>query len=171
MGGKCVSKMDIFQPAPDLELPQFNRVDSFRLHEALNSDYLVLVFYRTDACPVCHKYLTTLEESRADFAAVGAQLVAVTADDEQKARKTVEATRVTFPVAYNLTKEYASQYGLFWNEKGGHSEPGAFIIDRAGRVRYASIQSFPLGRPEPKDLIQLIHVFNRIGERDVGGSI
>ncbi len=78
-----------------------------------NRENWQLVFvYRGQHCPVCKQYLVKLETLKDKFLVVGAEIVAVSGDPEEKAVKMVEGASLTFPVAYGLSIDQMQELGL-----------------------------------------------------------
>jgi peroxiredoxin len=128
----------------------------------------LLVFYRGLHCPICAKYLLELERLAPDFAQRGVQVVAISSDDEDRAKQMadkVKASGVKF--AYGLSLASARQWGLYISTSRGKtsigieepalfSEPGVFIVRPDGTLYYGAVQTMPFARPAFQDLVGAI---------------
>jgi len=130
----------------------------------------MLVFYRGLHCPVCEKYLQSLEQRLEKFSARGVDVVAASMDPQDRAEKSKEAWRIfEVPVAYGLTEEQALDWGLFISqaisdaETRRFNEPGLFLVDRHGLIHYVAINSMPFGRPDLDDMLDAISFINAEG--------
>lgn len=147
------------RPVPALSLPV---LDGDRLDIVPREGWTLLAFYRGLHCPICLRELGDLAAKRADFAALGATVVAVSADDEARARETRdEAGADGLPIAHSLSLTTASQDWGLWissaregsQEPALFSEPGHFVVAPDGTLWAAWVQSTPFGRPPVDDLL------------------
>ncbi|CAH8285818.1 peroxiredoxin [Mariniflexile fucanivorans] len=146
---------------PDITI---NLVDdtTWTLSEQNPSNFTLLVVYRGKHCPVCKKYLETLQEYIPDFENRGVNVVAISADLEERAKATYKEWDIkNVPLGYEFSIEEARAWGLYIS-KGIKEEPEEFIepaifIIRPDRTLYAScIQTMPFARPEIEALIKSI---------------
>ena len=113
------------------------------------------VIYRGLHCPLCKKYLSRLNEMKADFDKMNVQIVAVSTDVEQKAREFAVEAGLDFEVAYGLSLEQARNLGLYISTPLSDTEtdkpfaePGLFFIRPDGGLHFAEISSAPFCRPD-----------------------
>jgi peroxiredoxin Q/BCP len=103
------------------------------------SDYrgqpVVLVFYPGDETPVCTKQLNTYNDDMSAFNDVGAQVLAVSAQDIASHEKFSGKYGFTFPLLADTDKAVAGQYGTLGPL--GFPRRSVFVIDADGVVRYA----------------------------------
>ena len=141
------------EPAPSLEFPLTDG-SSWSLAEEASQAFTVVVFYRGLHCPLCRVYLSEIEQKLDEFEAVGATVVAVSADDQSRAtqaKKDWELPRLR--IGYGLSTDRAREWGLFISrpvrdgEPVEFFEPGLFLIKPDGTLFYAGINSAPWGRP------------------------
>ncbi|MBL7471583.1 peroxiredoxin-like family protein [Robertkochia sediminum] len=141
------------QQAPSLVVELLGG-STWNLAEQKPEAFTLVVFYRGLHCPLCKKYLKQLEELRGEFAAIGVDVIAISMDSQARAR----AARMQWelgdlPLGYGLSKETATEWGLYLSaavkdaEPDLFSEPGLFLIRPDQTVYYASINSNPWGRP------------------------
>ena len=147
------------RPAPALSLPT---LDGGRFELESQEGWTLLVFYRGLHCPICIRELAALGERRGELEALGASVLAISADDEARARMTREkAGAEALPVAHSLSLTAASQDWGLWisaaregsEEPALFSEPGHFIVAPDGTIWAAWVQSAPFARPAADDLV------------------
>jgi peroxiredoxin len=104
------------------------------------SDYrgkpVVLVFYPGDETPVCTKQLNTYNDDMSAFNDVGAQVLAISAQDvASHERFSAKHGGFGFPLLADTDKAVAGRYGTLGPL--GFPRRSVFVIDPAGIVRYA----------------------------------
>lgn len=128
----------------------------------------LIVFYRGLHCPICAKYLMELERLTPEFNKRGAQVLAVSSDNQERAvamAEKVHATALAF--GYGLTLHSARQWGLYISASRGKtsigleepalfSEPGVFLVRPDGTLYYGAVQTMPFARPQFADLLGAI---------------
>lgn len=153
------------QPVPGLKLPTVSGAP-FDLATAHGDMGTLLVFYRGLHCPLCIKQLKEISEQLDAFAERGVNVVAVTADGEERAKEFAErvgSDKLT--VAYDLPLETArSDWGLYLSTSRGKTsigieeapifpEPGLFLVLADGTLYFASVQTMPFARPSVGDIL------------------
>jgi peroxiredoxin len=90
-----------------------------------------------------------------DFEENGADLVALSADDEEGARAMQDHVDADFTVAYGVdVDEMEERLGLYVNRgERTHLQPAQLILDEEGRVRFASYSSGKVGRLEAEEAL------------------
>ncbi|HUH05733.1 MAG TPA: peroxiredoxin-like family protein [Kofleriaceae bacterium] len=110
-------------------------------HVQLQSAWLnttaVIVFYRGHWCPFCQRQLTELQANLDKFAALNANLIAVSADPEdiEKMRAKVGAT---FELYADPDLGAIKAFNVL-DEGNGIASPAVFIVDQSGTVHYSYI--------------------------------
>ena len=155
--------VQLYEQASDMTLIRANG-ETFRLFDQPWDKETVLVVYRTIGCPVCRKYLKQLQDELPLLEQAGARVIAISADSAANVARMREEHQLTFQMGGGLDRETAARYGLYWNEQNAHAEPGLFILDRDNRFLYASVQSFPLGRVDVKEITRLVQFFRNMGD-------
>ncbi|MAN59446.1 MAG: alkyl hydroperoxide reductase [Flavobacteriaceae bacterium] len=150
------------EKVPQLELDLINNT-KWDLSKQSPKAFTMLVFYRGLHCPVCKKYLETLTEKMEAFYNKGVNMVAISMDSEERAKKAGEEWDVeSLPIAYGLTEEEAREWGLYIShaikdeEPEVFSEPALFLIEPDGSLYSAAIQTMPFARPQFDDLLKSI---------------
>ncbi|MEM9158000.1 MAG: redoxin domain-containing protein [Verrucomicrobiota bacterium] len=128
------------------------------------SDLWKLVFiYRGNHCPVCHQYLKRLESLREQFLKAGAEIVAASADPEDRARAMVEKESLQFPVAYGLSVRQMQSLGLWISEPRSpeetdrpFAEPSMFAINEEDRIHLIDQSNTPFNRADLSELLETV---------------
>ena len=86
----------------------------------------------------------------------GADLVALSADDEEGARTMQDEVDADFTVAYGVdVDEMEERLGLYVNRgERTHLQPAQLILDQDGTVRFASYSSGKVGRLEAEEALE-----------------
>ena len=118
--------------APDFTLPGTGD-RSYSLSQYAGQT-VVLVFYPGDDTPVCTKQLNCYNNELAQFTDVGAQVLAVSAQDVASHDRFATKHGFQFPLLSDTDKAVAALYGTLGPL--GFPRPSVFVIDAAGVVRY-----------------------------------
>ncbi|HEY3380032.1 MAG TPA: peroxiredoxin [Armatimonadota bacterium] len=143
------------EPAPDFTMTTTADLDTLEATASL-TDYkgkwLVLFFYPLDFTFVCPTEITAISERYADFTRLGADVLGVSIDSVYAHRAWINTPReqngiagVNFPLASDITKEVAHDYGVLIEDEGVALR-GLFIIDPEGILQYAVIHNKSIGR-------------------------
>ena len=120
-------------PAPDFTLPGTGG-RSYTL-SSYRGRPVVLVFYPGDETPVCTKQLNRYNDDLAAFAAVDAQLLAISPQDVASHERFATHHGFRFPLLADTDKAVAAAYGTLGPI--GFPRRSVFIIDAHGVIRYA----------------------------------
>lgn len=154
------------QAAPELSLETLQ--GSWDLADQNPDNFTMVVFYRGLHCPLCLKYLTELENSLADFAEAGVNVIAVSSDEKERAEETAEKSGLSnLTVGYGLSVEQAQAWGLHRSAGKGKtsigieepdefSEPGLFIVKPDNTLYWSSVSTMPFARPNFKEILGAI---------------
>ena len=126
------------------------------------SDYkgkwVVLLFYPLDFTFVCPTELTTFSDRYEDFEGIGAEVIGVSTDSVHSHRAWLKTPRdkggvegLKYPLASDITKKVASDYGVLISDKG-IALRGLFVVDPEGTLRYAVIHDLNIGRSAEETL-------------------
>ncbi|MCB0980397.1 MAG: peroxiredoxin [Acidimicrobiaceae bacterium] len=96
---------------------------------------LVLVFYPGDDTPVCTKQLNSYNDDLAQFEALNAQVVGISAQSVDSHERFAGKHGLKFPLLADTDKAVAAAYGTLGPL--GFPRRSVFIIDGDGAVRYA----------------------------------
>jgi alkyl hydroperoxide reductase subunit AhpC len=120
------------------------------------SDYrgkwLVLFFYPLDFTFVCPTEITALSEAASEFKKLDTEILGVSVDSKHSHRAWINTPRndnglgqLNFPLASDLTKQVARDYGVLIEEEGVALR-GLFIIDPEGELKYQVVNHNDVGR-------------------------
>ncbi|MCF8465775.1 MAG: AhpC/TSA family protein [Sneathiella sp.] len=115
----------------------------------------LVVVYRGKHCPICKRYLATLEELKAEFEAENIDVIAISGDGLEKAGVQVEEGALTYPVAYDMSLDQMAKLGLYISDPRSPEEtdrpfpePALFGIRPDGVIQIIDISNAPFARPE-----------------------
>ena len=130
------------------------------LDPTASSGWKLLVVYRGKHCPICKKYLATLDGLAAEFGAAGIEVTAVSGDRKEKAEAQVAEGGLKVPVAYGMTIEQMKRLGLYISEPRSaqetdrpFAEPAVFAVNPDGRVQVLDVSNAPFSRPDLSGLL------------------
>ena len=139
------TQTQIDKPFPAISL-QILSGNSLTLGQPPQEQWQMLVIYRGLHCPICKKYLRQLSDMKADFDKMNVQIVAVSTDPEDKARKFAADAGLDFEVAYGLSLDQVRELGLYVSTPldsketdQPFAEPGMFFIRPDGGLDFAEI--------------------------------
>jgi len=156
-----MAEAKVGQPTPDFDMPSTKNIEKLNENVKL-SDYrgkwVVLLFYPLDFTFVCPTELTTFSDRYEDFEGIGAEVIGVSTDSVHSHRAWLKTPRdkggvegLKYPLASDITKRVASDYGVLINDKG-IALRGLFVIDPEGTLRYAVIHDLNIGRSAEETL-------------------
>lgn len=146
------SKLLMGNPAPALAVKTLDG-RAWKLADQTPENYTMIVLYRGLHCPVCAQYLTELAEKLDAFIQLGVNVIAISGDSLEKAKKLQEKAKLQqVTIGYDLTSEDMHRWGLYLSQ--GHfdgepdlfSEPAVFLIKPDGRLYFANIGTHPFSR-------------------------
>ncbi|HKG13982.1 MAG TPA: peroxiredoxin [Pyrinomonadaceae bacterium] len=156
-----MAEAKVGQAAPDFDMPSTKNIE--KLNEDVRlSDYqgkwLVLLFYPLDFTFVCPTELTTFSDRYEDFLGIGADVIGVSTDSVHSHRAWLKTPRdkggvegLQYPLASDITKQVARDYGVLIEDKGVALR-GLFVIDPEGTLRYAVVHDLNVGRSADETL-------------------
>ncbi|AEI39342.1 peroxiredoxin [Paenibacillus mucilaginosus] len=120
------------------------------------SDYkgkwLVLFFYPLDFTFVCPTEITAISDAAAQFKEVDAEILGVSVDSIHSHRAWINTPvdqnglgQLNFPLASDITKQVARDYGVLIEEEG-IALRGLFIINPEGELQYQVVHHNNVGR-------------------------
>lgn len=118
--------------APDFTLPGTGG-RSYSLSE-FSGRPVVIVFYPGDDTAVCTKQLNTYNDDLAAFDRVGAQVLAISAQDMTSHEDFARRNGFGFPLLADTEKAVANLYGTLGPL--GFPRRSVFVVDGGGVVRY-----------------------------------
>ncbi len=120
------------------------------------SDYkgkwLVFFFYPLDFTFVCPTEITALSDAHEEFKKLNAEVLGVSVDSKHSHRAWINTPKndnglgkLNFPLASDITKQVARDYGVLIEEEGVALR-GLFIIDPEGELKYQVVNHNDVGR-------------------------
>lgn len=144
-------------PTPTIALPS---VDGGEVQIGGKGRWQVAVVYRGRHCPLCKKYLKTLDGLLDEFHDAGVEVIALSGDPRDRAEAQAAEDRWRFPVACELTQDQMHEFGLYVSEPRSpqetdrsFAEPGLFVTNPEGRLQIVDISNAPFARPDLQGLL------------------
>lgn len=163
--------------APRFTLPSATG-ERVALDDLLAAGPVVLTFYRGAWCPYCNLALRALQQHHAAITERGARLVAVSPQKPDESLSLAEKHALTFDVLSDIGADVAKQYGLAFDlsdelaglydrlgfdlqrTNAGHGRtlplPATYVIDRAGAIRWAFVDTDYKVRAEPSEILEAL---------------
>jgi len=125
--------------------------------DAFAGDFAVVLFYRGSWCPYCNAQLRAFQRAKDDLAEVGAQVVALSVDDEATTAELIARHGLEFGVGYGAdARALAAATGAFVNDDPLFLQSTGFVLNPAGQVVVGVYSTGAIGRLVPDDVIGLI---------------
>jgi peroxiredoxin len=168
--------LDVNATAPDFTTKDQNGA-VINLKEKLKKGPVVLIFYRGYWCPYCSKQLKKLEDSLLQITNKGATLIAITPEQPENISKSVEKSKVTYPVVFDdglkIMKSYDvayavdektintyKGYGIDFTKVNGDTNgnnlpvPATFVISKEGKIVYRHFDKDYTKRPSVAEILE-----------------
>lgn len=135
-------KPETGRPAPDFALFNTDKIKIFL------TDYrgknVVLLFFPLAFTSVCTKELCMIRDNLTHYNKLQAEILAISVDSPQTLKRFKEDQQLNFTLLSDFNKEVSALYGCLYQSFGpmnlkGVSKRAAFIIDKAGILRYAEV--------------------------------
>ena len=131
---------------PGQEAPDFTLYNSEKQKVTL-SDYrgknVLLLFFPQAFTGTCTKELCSMRDNIALYAQADAQVFGISVDSIFTLARYKEDQQLNFPLLSDFNKEVSAEYGTLYDsfvfDMKGVSKRSAFVIDRAGILRYAEV--------------------------------
>ena len=120
----------------------------------------VLLFYLEAATPDCRQQLVTFAAEAETLEALGARVVAISADPPERLAEWSARLGAPFPLLSDPTGEAARAYGV-WDPEQRRARRAAFVLDGAGTVRLANPR-YSVGRTD--DVLEVFEVLERLAD-------
>ncbi len=153
-------------------------------YELLGKGPLIISFYRGSWCPYCNVELAALQKYNADFAALGAQLIAITPELPDGTLSSIEKHEITFEVLSDVDNEVAKKFGLVFrlpeelkevyrsfgfdpeksngNDKWELPMPATYIVSPDGIIEYAFVNADHTKRLEPDTILNRLEKMSSV---------
>jgi len=84
---------------------------------------------------------------KAELGALGCAIYAASVDTQDQAKEVIEEVRLTYSLAYDVTRAQSELFGAWWSEdRDGYIQPSEFLLERGGAVLGSMYASGPVGR-------------------------
>lgn len=143
------------EPAPDFTMKTTADLETLESTASLRDyqgKWLVMFFYPMDFTFVCPTEITAMSKRYQEFLDLNADVLGVSTDSVYSHRAWIKAPReengiagLKFPLASDITKQVAHDYGVLVEDEG-IALRGLFIIDPEGIVQYAVVHNLNIGR-------------------------
>lgn len=161
--------------APDLRAPLLDG-SRFELRLEKPERFVLIAFYRGSHSEACGESLRELARLRPEFEAIGVSCLAISCDDEARARASAERWGLEgLRIAHSLKIDMARRWGLFitagsldHGETELFCEPGAFALGQRGELFASSVNNMPFARPRYEDWLAGLAAGAAEGERPRG---
>jgi len=138
---------------PNLDVPLVEG-GQFNLADAKPDYFQFVVIYRGVHCPKCKQQLQEIDSKVADIRADGMDVVAISMDNEERAKKAVKEWELeNLSIGYDLSLLTAKELGLFLSDSISDkepkifAEPAFFVVNPDGTLYAEFVQNTPFGRP------------------------
>lgn len=126
--------MDSGDRAPDFELPD-QEGNTVRLMDLLAAGPVVVYFYPAAMTPGCTRESCHFRDLSAEFAALGASCVGISADPVDKQKRFDTAHSLGFPLLSDTDRKVADAFGVKRSVGFLPNKRATFVIGRDGIVR------------------------------------
>jgi peroxiredoxin len=139
--------------APDFTLKSKSGDD---MNDISLSDYrdnknVVILFFPLAYTGVCTDEMCSVSAGLADYDALEAQVLGISVDSPFAQEAWAEKEGITIPLLSDFNKEVSAAYGSQFEDLIGFkgvAKRSAFVIDKSGVVRFASVSDDPTELPD-----------------------
>ncbi len=154
--------MEIGQSAPG-----FTLYDTDKKKVSL-SDFkgknVLLLFYPQAFTGVCTKELCAVRDDISRYSNVNAQVIGISVDSVFTLAKYKEEQQYNFPLLSDFNKDVSALYDTLYTDwildMKGVSKRSAFIVDKAGNIRYAEVLESAGDMPDFKEINEILDGLN-----------
>ncbi len=134
-------------------------------------NWRLVIVYRGKHCIFCTAYLKELKTFTKKFRAAGIEVVAVSADTEERAMMQIPDIDPDYDVGYDLSVEDMKALGLYISSPRSElesdrpfAEPAAFVVNHEGNAQIIDISNIAFARPEIKTLLHGLEYIREPGK-------
>lgn len=139
--------------------------------------YTLLVIYRGKHCGRCKRYLSGLEALLPQWDAAGFDVLAISADTEEKARADVAEFNWSFDIGYGLSEDQMMSLGVYISDPLSpdetdrrFAEPAVFCVRPDGVIQVVCLSNGPAARADLEELLDGM-IFNIAHNRPARGTV
>lgn len=141
-------------------------------------EWQLIVVYRGKHCPLCTRYLKSLNDGLPDLHRLGVDVVALSADSTERANEHMKEVEPDYPVGFDLTVEQMQRLGLYisgprlgMDAERPFAEPGLFVVNEESNLQIVDISNVPFARPAVDSLLMGLNFLkSRAGPFPVNGT-
>lgn len=148
--------VEVGEPAPDFRCPVAGGGSLGR--DDLAGGSAVVLFYLEAATPDCRQQLVTFASETETLEALGARVVAISADPPERLEEWAQRLGRPFPLLSDPAGEAARAFGV-WDAEQRRARRAAFVLDAGGTVRHANPR-YSVGRTG--DVLEVFEALERI---------
>lgn len=145
---------------PQITVPKFGGGEIDLGKPGQGFDWKLIIVYRGKHCPLCTNYLKEINAALPEIKALGIDVVAVSADSEDRASVQISQINPDFSIGYDLTVEHMQALGVYISHPRSpeesdrpFAEPGLYAVNSEGEVQLVDISNAPFLRPELKTVL------------------
>ena len=169
------------------KIPAFSLTDargkSISSKALLNKGNLVITFYRGAWCPFCNLYLRSLQKRLPEFRSLGAELVAISVEPQDRSLTVANDNKLDFTVLSDPNLDVSRKFKIVYqipnvtndailelgfdiakyngSEKAELPLSATYVVNRKGKIVYAFLNPDYKLRAEPADLIEALKKIKR----------
>lgn len=135
-----------------LTTKDLEKLDHIATLDSYRGKWLALFFYPLDFTFVCPTEITAFSDRAQEFFDVDCEILGVSTDSVHSHRAWIKTPvdqnglgEINFPLASDITKQVARDYGVLVEEEGVALR-GLFLIDPEGIIRYQVVHDMNVGR-------------------------
>ena len=143
-------KIKVGDKAPLFELP-VTMDQMWNLSDYIGKQNIVVLFFPFAYSSVCHEEMCSIRDGFREFKSLDALVVAISVDSPFVLNKWKEELALPFTLLSDFNKKVGPLYGAFHDKLGplsGVEKRSAFVIDKKGIIRYASVSEDPKVIPD-----------------------
>ena len=139
--------------APDFTLKSKSGDDmnDISLSDYRDSKNVVILFFPLAYTGVCTEEMCSVSGGLADYDALDAQVLGISVDSPFAQEAWAEKEGITIPLLSDFNKEVSAAYGSQFEDLIGFkgvAKRSAFVVDKSGVVRFASVSDDPTELPD-----------------------
>ena len=141
---------------PHIDVTTVNH-GTLSLTDDLRGHIGVVLFYRGSWFPYSNAQLAAFVRANEQLDEMGIRVVALSVDDAETTRTTLEKRRISFPLGYGAdAAALAELTGAYLSKDGSYLESTGFVLDPDGRLITSVYSSNAIGRLLPEDVVGFI---------------
>ena len=145
--------INVGDQAPDFTLKSKSGDDmnDISLSDYRDSKNVVILFFPLAYTGVCTDEMCSVSGGLADYDALDAQVLGISVDSPFAQEAWANENDITIPLLSDFNKEVSAAYGSQFEDLLGFkgvAKRSAFVVDKSGVVRFASVSDDPTELPD-----------------------